>query len=170
MIQDALQRSPALNREQIIPPGISAGNEDEKAPDTLALQELIASCEDICTDLKEGVTSDILLLQKNRQGRFSDSFGKSFSSSFGAPVTTLGLELDGLTIDELVIGGPAYASAELECGDVITRVDGEEATADTVRPALVGCDVLGSVVTLTVVAAANQVIFKLGAVLAVTVL
>ena len=32
------------------------------------------------------------------------------------------------------------------------------------------CDVLGSVVTLTVVAAANQVIFKLGAVLAVTVL
>jgi len=174
VIQDALQLSPALNREQKMPPGISWGeqarNDEEKSSDVGALEDLIASCEGICTDLKEGFVSDIFLLNKTRQGRSSDSLGKSFpEASFGVAGTTLGLELEGLTIDEVVIGGPAYASAELECGDVITRVDGEEVTADTVRPALVGCDVLGSAVTLTVISAAKQVIFILGAVLTMTV-
>ncbi len=36
--------------------------------------------------------------------------------------TTVGMMLDGFTIDNMVLGGPAYNSQQLVKGDVITKV------------------------------------------------
>lgn len=58
--------------------------------------------------------------------------------------------LNDLTIDNMVIGGPAYKCKQLERGDVIQKVDGVEVDEDNFQQALVGNDLPGSSVTLTV--------------------
>ena len=64
--------------------------------------------------------------------------------------STVGLLLTGVTIDTIVIGGPAHAhSTQIQRGDKILSVDGVAATADNVLTLLVGDDVPGSHVDLT---------------------
>ena len=58
--------------------------------------------------------------------------------------------LNGRTINNLAEGGPAYKSKQLDKGDVILRVDGHDVTLESCPDALVGNDVPGSSVTLTV--------------------
>lgn len=62
----------------------------------------------------------------------------------------MGLLLNGRTINNLVEGGPAYKSKQLVKGDVILRVDGHDVTLESCPDALVGNDVPGSFVTVTV--------------------
>ena len=131
--------------------------------DALALRELISSCEEICAEVKKGVGADILMLKKSKSLRKIDTTGT------GEAATTCGIVLDGETIGDASIGGPAYASAQLERGDRITQVDGEDVTADTIGTALIGCDVPGSEVTLKVLSAASQVCLMLKAILSVKV-
>jgi S1-C subfamily serine protease len=56
----------------------------------------------------------------------------------------------GTTIDNLVVGGPAYNSRQLFRGDVISKVDGVPVTQSNVHEAIVGNDVPGSQVTISV--------------------
>ena len=47
----------------------------------------------------------------------------------------IGILLCGVTIDNMIIGGPAYNSRQLEIGDMILQVDGVAATlASSRRP------------------------------------
>ena len=57
--------------------------------------------------------------------------------------------LCGVTVDNMVIGGPAYSS-DLKIGDIILAVDGNPISADNAVEALVGNDRPGSKVTLSV--------------------
>ena len=144
-------------------PGCTVEADRGQSHDALALRELISSCEEICAEVKKGVRADILMLKKSRGLRKIDTTGPSDAA------TTCGIVLDGETIGDASIGGPAYASAQLERGDRITQVDGEDVTADTIGTALIGCDVPGSIVTLKVLSAASQVGLMLRAILSVKV-
>lgn len=60
--------------------------------------------------------------------------------------------LMGCTIENMVLGGPAYNSYKLDKGDIILKVDGEPVDEDSLLPALIGSDVPGeemALVTLT---------------------
>jgi len=48
------------------------------------------------------------------------------------------------------VAGPAYTSRAVEAGDSLLKVDGEKATPENFRHLLIGCDVPGSHVTLTI--------------------
>ena len=58
--------------------------------------------------------------------------------------------MSGTMIDNTVVGGPAHSSKELEHGDVILKVDGSEATEENIFQLLVGSDVPGSIVEITI--------------------
>jgi C-terminal processing protease CtpA/Prc len=58
--------------------------------------------------------------------------------------------LRGCVIGELVPGGPAHCCGELNPGDRILSVDGEEVTEKDIAIKLVGSDVPDTLVTLNV--------------------
>ena len=67
--------------------------------------------------------------------------------------TTCGLMLDHSRIDNIVPGGPAFNSRQLSRGDQILQVDGCDCTGastDTIHDMLLGDDVPGSSLTVTV--------------------
>jgi hypothetical protein len=64
--------------------------------------------------------------------------------------STVGIMFNGLTIDNMVVGGPAYNSGQLEQGDVVLQIDHAPITAEGLLPALIGSDIPGTTVTLTV--------------------
>ena len=65
--------------------------------------------------------------------------------------------LHGLVIDQMVEGGPAHKSKQLEPGDVILKVDGKDVTEDTFPTMVTGSDMSGSIVTLTVLKSSGEV-------------
>jgi hypothetical protein len=64
--------------------------------------------------------------------------------------TTVGLTLKGATIDGILIGGPAFLCGQLSVGDVIDQVDKKLVTSENLHNLLIGNDLPGSFVTLTV--------------------
>ena len=62
----------------------------------------------------------------------------------------LGLLLKDTLIDHLVVGGPAAQSKLLHQGDKILRVDGIAVTKDNILRHLIGSDIPGSTVCITV--------------------
>jgi C-terminal processing protease CtpA/Prc len=58
--------------------------------------------------------------------------------------------LSGTTIDNLVVGGPAYNSKQLARGDVILQVNNIPATKANIYELLVGDDRPGSTVVINV--------------------
>jgi len=70
--------------------------------------------------------------------------------SSGGCKTTVGLMLDNLTIDSMVVGSPAHSSKQLLPGDVITKIDGKSVSLADLDVALQGCDVPGSELVLTI--------------------
>ena len=56
----------------------------------------------------------------------------------------------GTMIDNLVVGGPAYNSRQLHRGDVVLKVDGQPVTQTNIHDAMVGSDVPGSPVVVSV--------------------
>ena len=63
--------------------------------------------------------------------------------------STVGLQLDGCVVDNLVVGGPAFNCRQIHEGDTILKIDGKSVTDDTIMSCLVGPDLPGSAVTLT---------------------
>ena len=56
----------------------------------------------------------------------------------------------GTMIDNLVVGGPAYNSRQLHHGDIILQVDGIPVTQTNIHDVMVGKDMPGSPVVLSV--------------------
>jgi len=54
------------------------------------------------------------------------------------------------SIEHIVVGGPAHHCRQLDKGDIILKVDGDEMTLESCPVALIGCDIPGTLVTLTV--------------------
>jgi C-terminal processing protease CtpA/Prc len=68
-----------------------------------------------------------------------------FLTYFLGPVRVqVGLMMNGAVIDNMVIGGPAYNSEQLDKGDVILEVDGKPVNPDTLHEALLGADIPGT--------------------------
>jgi hypothetical protein len=63
--------------------------------------------------------------------------------------TTLGILLNCCTIDRLVLGGPAWKSKLLKIGDEIVKVNGIRADRANIHELLIGDDVPGSSVSIT---------------------
>ncbi len=84
-------------------------------------------------------------------GHLNSIFTKTLLSS------QVGIIIHGTTIETTVMGGPAYNSKQIDPGDVILRVDGENATADNIKDLLVGEDLPGSSVTIAVAKGGPQV-------------
>jgi S1-C subfamily serine protease len=66
--------------------------------------------------------------------------------------------LQGTVVDNTVIGGPAHSSKAIGQGDVILKIDGIVVTSDNIKGLLVGSDVPGSSVTVTVAKGGPKVI------------
>ena len=56
----------------------------------------------------------------------------------------------GTMVDNLVVGGPAYNSRQLHHGDVIVKVDGIPITAANIHEVMVGDDIPGAPVVVSV--------------------
>ena len=72
--------------------------------------------------------------------------------------------LHGVVIDHMIEGGPAHKSNQLEPGDVVLKVDGKDVTEDTLPGMVIGSDMPGSIVTLTVQKASEEVSLRRGCV------
>jgi S1-C subfamily serine protease len=59
--------------------------------------------------------------------------------------------MNGTTVDNIVVGGPAYNSKQLARGDVILSIDGNEVRNDNVLQEMKGNDVPGASVEIRVV-------------------
>jgi S1-C subfamily serine protease len=66
--------------------------------------------------------------------------------------------LKGTTIEDTIIGGPAFTSLSLGRGDVLLNVDGNIATEQNIEMLLIGDDKPGSIVVLTVARGGHEVI------------
>ena len=62
----------------------------------------------------------------------------------------VGLMLNGMAIDNMVVGGPAYNSGQLQQNDVIVQIDGMPVSNENIHDSLLGSDIPGSTVTITV--------------------
>ena len=62
---------------------------------------------------------------------------------------TIGIMLSGARVDNLVVGGPAY-NTSLQKGDEIVLIDGAGMEVDDMPAAIIGADLPGSIVILTV--------------------
>ena len=107
--------------------------------DTSAL-ELIKMCEALCA----GMTSDL------RRGPPASSSACDDLTASGT-ATTVGIMMKGMLIDYILMGVPASGSEQLQQGDRIVKVDGVVVTEATFAEKIIGSDVPGSAVTLTVV-------------------
>jgi len=65
--------------------------------------------------------------------------------------------LHGVIIDNMIEGGPAHKSNQLEQGDIVLKVDGRDVNEDTLPGMVIGADIPGSIVTLTVQKASQEV-------------
>ncbi len=72
-------------------------------------------------------------------------------------VEQIGVMLQGTVVDNTVIGGPAHISKAIGQGDVILKIDGIYVTSDNIKAMLVGSDVPGSLVTVTIAKGGPQV-------------
>ena len=58
--------------------------------------------------------------------------------------------LKGCVLDSLVVGGPGYNCGQLDRGDIVLKVDNAVVASTTILAALIGDDLPGSDVMLTV--------------------
>jgi C-terminal processing protease CtpA/Prc len=64
--------------------------------------------------------------------------------------------INGTSVDNTVVGGPAYNSQRLSHGDIILKVDGVVATNENILDLLIGSDVPGSSVEITIAKNGSQ--------------
>jgi C-terminal processing protease CtpA/Prc len=65
-------------------------------------------------------------------------------------ISQLGIILNGTSIIDTIPGGPGFNSRQLVPGDVIMKIDGVSVTPSNINTAIVGNDVTGTPVVLTV--------------------
>jgi len=64
--------------------------------------------------------------------------------------STVGMMINGCVLDSLVVGGPGYNCGQLDRGDIVLKVDNAVVASTTILAALIGDDLPGSDVMLTV--------------------
>ncbi len=69
----------------------------------------------------------------------------------------VGIMINGLTVDNLLVGGPAYSSKKMGQGDVILQVDSVNATEQNIRDLLVGNDTPGAPMDVVIAKGGNEV-------------
>ena len=123
------------------------------------LRNLRDECQKLQERLSQSFTSDphynsfVEMAGFNRSQWRPDSTPSVQELLKGAPLNTkasVGLALDGLKVQDMVIGGPAHRSRSLALGDQIVGVDGAVTSAASVLTALIGNDTVGSTVELAV--------------------
>ena len=106
----------------------------DEAP-RVAAADIIAEGLGLCSIIKH-------ILQPDERAS-----GDAFS---GTPCSSIGITLKGTAIASLCIGSPAYLSGQLEKGDIITHIDGVLVDDKTIVTAVIGADLPGSMVNITV--------------------
>ena len=96
-----------------------------------------------CDDLLKALQTDLLSVP-------TATFSSKFSSR-----ATVGVMFHGNIIESMVVGGPAFNCQELDRGDELLRVDGQPVTDQNRHMLLIGSDLPGSQVTLTVLKASG---------------
>ena len=79
------------------------------------------------------------------------------ASASSSSQCTVGLMLNECTIDDTLPGSPAHVSQKLKPGDIITAVDGDPVSKDTILAAIRGRDIPGTTVVITVRSADHSV-------------
>jgi hypothetical protein len=103
-------------------------------------KDVVGYCEFLCTLVEEAISNDVLSVPVD-----SISSGLGFQSR-----TTVGMLLVGMSIDNMVVGGPAYNCQQLNKGDLLMRVDDEEVGLHDIHEKLVGSDIPGTFVKVAV--------------------
>ena len=110
-----------------------------KADTNIGQQEgLIREAKRLCEQLVDIIHGDVLSVQKYT------------SKIKGSSMSTVGIMLTGCQVDNLLIGGPACNSGQLEKGDLVVSIDGNEVTDENIHGLLVGEDKPGSTVMIAV--------------------
>ena len=100
------------------------------------LVQSVATCIDTCKGLLQEASHDML-----------DKGPKSATPLRFASKSTVGMTLLGCKVEHTIIGGPAHNVVNE--GDVVVLVDNQPVTAENVTQRLLGGDVPGSIVLLT---------------------
>ncbi len=135
--QDNLEKQLALEERNEVPVSrvLFDGGQDTDIRSIVALKDsFLAICGELCD-----------ILSSNQDMRTNGSRPRSESAGV---LCTVGIILCGLKVQSTLIGGPS--SGLVEKGDVILRIDGESVTEDDVAAKLMGCDIPGSQILLTV--------------------
>jgi C-terminal processing protease CtpA/Prc len=70
--------------------------------------------------------------------------------SLASASSQIGIMLLGTMVDNLVVGGPAFNSRQLQHGDIIVKVDGTPVTQANIHEMMVGNDIPGTPVLVSV--------------------
>jgi hypothetical protein len=118
----------------------------------MAQADMVAECRSLCQILKHLLESDPWI--RNKPTERVDVFQQS---SIGITPTeqvdlfqqaSIGITLRGNYIESCLVGSPAHSSRSIHAGDKISHINETPVTADTVRAALIGKDIPGSMVCL----------------------
>jgi hypothetical protein len=90
------------------------------------------------------------LSRKLGQDCFVEYVELESSSNEPQPRSSLGILLNGFLIDDIAFGGPAFNTEEIDKGDTIIKVDDQDVTEDNIQSLLVGPDIPGTTVVVTV--------------------
>ena len=104
----------------------------------------MSECISICSQLRKRIKQGCSMYDP-----------ETVSTPTGSRRTTVGIMVDGLVIDNMVIGGPAHNNGHLDRGDRIIAVDSQPVSEETLPELLIGDDIPSSTVTLTVIKAGS---------------
>ena len=75
---------------------------------------------------------------------------RSIENTYNFFSSQIGVILNGNTVIDTVVGGPGYNSRQLTPGDVILKIDGIPVSPSNINSAMVGRDMPGAPVILTI--------------------
>ena len=145
----ALEKLSRVNEASSLSPRVfGAGTSRRSSQNTAGLPKAaVEKCREICQRMQGRIKEmDPFVFEQPAQQ----------SASHFRTKTTVGMMLKGCIVDSLVVGGPSYNSRQLDRGDVVVKVDGEVVDNDTILNALIGNDVPGSEVLLTIYKGGKQ--------------
>lgn len=99
---------------------------------------LVEGCKSVCSKLEKSLNAEILAVP-------SSTISAGFTTR-----ATVGMMLVGTKLDNMVVGAPAFNSQKLRKGDQLLKVDDTDVEGEDLHDLLIGSDVPGSFVRITV--------------------
>jgi hypothetical protein len=118
-------------------PAVDTLDDQISRADVLTCEATLA----ICSELTDTLQKDCFVESVEEEDSWQDP---------SQPRSTVGILLNGLVIDDIVLGGPAFNAEQIDKGDTILRVDDIDVTAETVQRALIGTDKPESTVSIVI--------------------